>query len=171
MYSLYVYEQEQDSLKTHALYRIYSASNELLYVGISARILGRIAEHKESKGWFRDTARVDIVWLTTREEAVAAEAYAIKSEMPLYNKHLNDKSGSARTRKKLRKRYNFSLQMAAELKTMDLGQSILVKKENSQAAIRYMKSNSWGVRTKIEKYNGAKKRYAHATHVRIYRTS
>ena len=171
MYSLYAYNQQKDSLKTHALYRVYSADNELLYVGISARVLGRIAEHKESKDWFIETARVDIVWFATKEEVIAAEAYAIKSEYPLYNKHLNDRNGSAKPRKKLRKRYNLLQKIETELKTMGLGQSIVVEKENSQAAIKYMKRNSWGVRTKIEKYNGSKKRYAHATHVRIYRTS
>lgn len=172
MYSLYAYDKHKDSLKTYALYRAYSADNELLYVGMSARVLGRIAEHKESKDWFRETARVDIVWFATKEEVVGAEAYAIKSEHPLYNKHLNDNYGSAKPRKKLRKRYNLLQKMETDLKTMGLGQSIVVNKENSQTAIQYMKRNKgWGVRTKIEKYNGSKKRYAHATHVRIYRTS
>jgi len=172
MYSLYVYDQHKDSLKTHALYRVYSADNELLYVGISARVIGRIAEHKESKDWFRETARVDVAWFATKEEAAGAEAYAIKIEHPLYNKHLNDRNGSPKPRKKLRKRYNFSQKIATDLKTMGLGQSVVVRKENSQAAIQYMKGDKgWGVRTKIEKYNGSKKRYAHATHIRIYRTS
>jgi predicted GIY-YIG superfamily endonuclease len=173
MISLYLHEHDKRRgiSKTHALYRIYSADDELLYIGRSARVLGRIAEHKESKDWFIGISRVSITWLTTKEEAEAAEEYAIKTEHPLYNKALNGCDRKSRSRNKKRKHFNFSLRLADDVKKMELGQSVVVKKEEAQIAIRYMKaSKGWGVRTEIENWKGPH-RYANATHIRVYRTA
>lgn len=68
-----------------ALYRHYSEDNELLYVGISKSAPVRLAQHMAGSPWAREIARVEIVHLPSREEALAAEKEAIKAEKPLWN--------------------------------------------------------------------------------------
>lgn len=67
------------------LYRCYSVNGDLLYIGISASAIARLAQHAEASHWFNEIARVDIEPFNTREEAEAAELEAIGTEDPLFN--------------------------------------------------------------------------------------
>lgn len=66
------------------LYRHFSKSGQLLYVGISECALGRLADHA-NKTWAQDIARVDIEKFPDRDSAMVAEQRAIISEMPIHN--------------------------------------------------------------------------------------
>lgn len=68
-----------------ALYRFYDADDELLYVGISLNLPGRLHQHQKSKTWWKDVAHVAVEHFDSREEALAAEEEAIKTERPLMN--------------------------------------------------------------------------------------
>lgn len=72
--------------KPTALYRAYSATDELLYVGISISVMSRLSVHKSSSDWFAGTSRVEVEWHPSRKKAMAAEMQAIKTEYPRYNK-------------------------------------------------------------------------------------
>ena len=72
-------------LKRTALYRHFSASGDLLYVGISLNPPKRFSQHSERSMWWDLTTRVDIEWFDSRREALAAERAAIKTENPAFN--------------------------------------------------------------------------------------
>ncbi len=67
------------------IYRIYSAGNTLLYVGITGRqTLNRLQEHSE-RPWWVEARRITLIHYPTRREALEAEAFAIQTERPRYN--------------------------------------------------------------------------------------
>lgn len=68
-----------------ALYRHYNKDGRLLYVGVSVRVLMRLAEHRMGCAWYRQIAKIEIEWFNSRDEAMAAEAKAIREERPLHN--------------------------------------------------------------------------------------
>lgn len=68
-----------------ALYRIRSASSDLLYIGISSNPPKRWLQHAADKPWWQEAADFSIEWFESRTEALAMEALAIKSERPLHN--------------------------------------------------------------------------------------
>lgn len=68
-----------------ALYRLYAADGQLLYVGISRFPKPRFIEHAADKNWWHLVARKEIEWRDSRDEALRAENEAIVSEQPLYN--------------------------------------------------------------------------------------
>jgi hypothetical protein len=68
------------------LYRMFDVSQNLLYVGISARpLLGRLKEHGAAKSWWPEVAYLTVEHFPTRAEAAAAEVRAIRTEHPKYN--------------------------------------------------------------------------------------
>lgn len=67
-----------------ALYRLYGAAGELLYVGISDDYERRWGQHSR-KPWWPLVARQTIDWFGTLAEALDAEKAAIKAEKPKYN--------------------------------------------------------------------------------------
>lgn len=69
-----------------ALYRYFGADGRLLYVGITARLKQRNLEHASKAPWIAEAVRMETWWLPSREEAVAAEAAAIRDEKPVYNR-------------------------------------------------------------------------------------
>ncbi|MFF2383716.1 GIY-YIG nuclease family protein [Streptomyces sp. NPDC058108] len=69
----------------NALYRLYDATDVLLYVGVSRYPNERLKEHSSDKTWWHHVARHEIAWLDSRREALAAEDTAIEKERPLYN--------------------------------------------------------------------------------------
>ncbi|MBS7790250.1 hypothetical protein KTR66_09600 [Roseococcus sp. SDR] len=71
-------------LKTD-LYRHYDANGRLLYVGVSLSAVVRLAQHRDLSQWATQIARVDVQKFDTRDQALAAERAAIKSEKPLHN--------------------------------------------------------------------------------------
>jgi predicted GIY-YIG superfamily endonuclease len=76
--------------KPHALYRFFDRADVLLYVGISASLPTRIAKHRNLKPWWTDVRNITVEYYDTRDEAIAAETEAIKSEKPLYNTTHNE---------------------------------------------------------------------------------
>ena len=67
------------------LYRHFDNENTLLYVGISLSTFARLSQHKDHSQWFNKVSRVTIEHFPTREEAIAAEKKAIKTEEPKFN--------------------------------------------------------------------------------------
>ncbi|MEV5211372.1 GIY-YIG nuclease family protein [Micromonospora sp. NPDC053740] len=76
--------------KPHALYRFFDRTDTLLYVGITVDIGARFHDHRSKKPWWMNSARIEIEHFGTRDEALAAEAQAIRKERPLYNVTHND---------------------------------------------------------------------------------
>ena len=67
------------------LYRHYDKDDNLLYVGISLSTLQRLGQHKRNARWFDSITRIGIEKCSDRDEALRKEAYAIKTERPVYN--------------------------------------------------------------------------------------
>lgn len=68
-----------------ALYRHFDADGTLIYVGVTANPLQRLAAHECGSAWIQEIARTDYEWFPTLALALAAEATAIRSERPRYN--------------------------------------------------------------------------------------
>lgn len=69
----------------HHLYRHFSTSGELLYVGVSLAAVNRLAQHRHHSHWYTQIARVEIESFATRELALEAETAAIRKENPKFN--------------------------------------------------------------------------------------
>jgi predicted GIY-YIG superfamily endonuclease len=67
------------------LYRAFDREKRLLYVGISLNWNNRLKQHAKGSLWFVDVTEIGIEWFDTRDEALSAEADAIKREKPEYN--------------------------------------------------------------------------------------
>lgn len=68
-----------------ALYRLFAASGQLLYVGVSSDPGKRFGQHAADKPWWSDVARWSAGWYPSRQEALAAEAAVIAAECPALN--------------------------------------------------------------------------------------
>jgi len=68
-----------------ALYRHYDANGVLLYIGISDNPVSRGKDHAKYSRWVQYAARIEAVWLDSREEAEAAERVSIAAEKPIFN--------------------------------------------------------------------------------------
>lgn len=68
-----------------ALYRFFDADGALLYVGITADLGKRWAKHQSEKPWWPHVTKKTVRWYGERPSALAAEAEAIKDELPRYN--------------------------------------------------------------------------------------
>lgn len=75
----------RDSGEPTALYRLHADDGALLYVGVSAEPLTRWKQHAGEKPWWPSVARFSLNWFRTRQEALAAETAAIRSEKPKHN--------------------------------------------------------------------------------------
>ncbi|MFJ9558299.1 GIY-YIG nuclease family protein [Nocardiopsis sp. NPDC101807] len=71
-----------------ALYRLYNAEGQLLYIGASCDLRARFSQHASTKDWWDQVAKWDSKWLPSREEALAAERDAIMHERPRFNKKI-----------------------------------------------------------------------------------
>ena len=79
---------------------MFSQTNELLYVGISMNPISRFKSHSGDKDWFIEVSRIDLSNYPTREESLRAEAEAIRTLKPRYNRALADRAGyGARTKR------------------------------------------------------------------------
>jgi hypothetical protein len=68
------------------LYRYFSKTGELLYIGITDRPhKQRHGEHRAEKRWFADIDRVETASFATRTLALEAERAAIVAERPVHN--------------------------------------------------------------------------------------
>jgi hypothetical protein len=72
-------------LKGRWLYRLWSASDELLYVGITDRGHLREREHARSKPWWPEVHHATYEPVDTRAELRYREAEAIRNGRPKYN--------------------------------------------------------------------------------------
>lgn len=76
----------------HVLYRFYSATGELLYIGITNDAWRRFSQHRADKAWWPEVANICQQSFATSDELKAAESRAIRSEKPRYNKVHNGHS-------------------------------------------------------------------------------
>ena len=67
-----------------AVYRMFSVSGRLLYVGVTSNLATRLASHAE-KRWFPLVATITLTWYPNRETAEQAERAAIEAEHPWIN--------------------------------------------------------------------------------------
>lgn len=68
-----------------AVYRLFNADGDLLYVGIANDLQARLRQHAAAKPWWPEVARHTATWLEGRISALKAEAHAIRTEDPAYN--------------------------------------------------------------------------------------
>jgi predicted GIY-YIG superfamily endonuclease len=68
----------------HPVYRMFGASGQLLYVGVTADLATRLGSHAE-KRWFPLVAEIRLEWFPDRAAAEAAERRAIQREHPKLN--------------------------------------------------------------------------------------
>jgi hypothetical protein len=66
------------------VYRAYDADGNLLYVGISMSLDGRLTKHRRA-AWWPEVEEITVQWFDGREAAKAAERAAIRDENPIYN--------------------------------------------------------------------------------------
>jgi len=69
-----------------ALYRHYDADGVLLYVGVSANPKRRLWEHKCRTEWAAQVVWSETVWFDDKLSALAAEAEAVATCCPQFNK-------------------------------------------------------------------------------------
>ena len=69
-----------------AVYRLYDASEELLYVGISKDFGTRWKQHAKDQSWWLEVQSQTVRWHDSRKAAKVMETAAIKTERPIHNK-------------------------------------------------------------------------------------
>lgn len=71
------------------MYRFYTSTGELLYVGVAKNLINRLREHAVCGGryatWTREATGLTLQWYPTRQQAELAEAMAIVFEGPRCN--------------------------------------------------------------------------------------
>lgn len=67
------------------VYRCYSATGELLYVGCTIRAARRIERHRYDTKWFLEVATITVTHFELWDDALNAEMLAIVEESPKYN--------------------------------------------------------------------------------------
>lgn len=73
-----------------ALYRLCGNRGTLLYVGITDNPDRRWFQHAGDKSWWPSVEAKSITWFPSREQALDAEAQAIRTERPIHNVQHND---------------------------------------------------------------------------------
>jgi predicted GIY-YIG superfamily endonuclease len=68
-----------------AVYRLYDAAGQLLYVGVAFDFNKRFKQHATHKTWWPQVARKEVIWFADRLSALTEEAGAIATEGPLHN--------------------------------------------------------------------------------------
>ena len=71
------------------LYKFWN-KDKLLYVGISLNVFARLSQHKRDKDWWDEITEITVKHYDTREQALDAEAKAIKEQDPQYNIAMNN---------------------------------------------------------------------------------
>lgn len=74
------------SVITAHVYRCYSATDELLYVGITSMPSTRWKNHNYKSVWWRECDRIELGAAVPRDEALRQEREAITAERPRYNR-------------------------------------------------------------------------------------
>jgi len=78
------FKYRTNALRTY-VYRLYAATGELLYVGMTGNVEMRLRAHRASKLWAVEIARIDVTPYADRVAALDAERQAILSESPTHN--------------------------------------------------------------------------------------
>lgn len=81
--------------REQTLYRFFDAEDNLLYVGISVRVEKRFHDHQKRSTWWDEAVYVTFEKFPNRQSVLQAEAEAIQTESPKYNKDLNPNYESA----------------------------------------------------------------------------
>jgi hypothetical protein len=68
-----------------ALYRLYDADDNLLYLGISWHPAFRWEQHRNDKHWAHQVVRNTVEWYPNRPQALAAEEKATAAEKPRHD--------------------------------------------------------------------------------------
>lgn len=68
----------------HAVYRMFTAAGQLLYIGTSGNLPTRLNSHSE-KRWYPQVAAITLEWFPDEAAALKAELAAIRREHPLLN--------------------------------------------------------------------------------------
>lgn len=79
-----------------ALYRLFDAADQLLYLGISFNPDVRWEQHQNEKHWAHQVVRRTVEWYPTRSAAEAAEERATEVENPLHDSSWRKTSGGER---------------------------------------------------------------------------
>ena len=74
-----------DMTRRTALYRLYDATDVLLYVGIGFDPRARWYHHASTKPWWPEVTRKEVEWHADRVQAEVAEKASIVAELPRYN--------------------------------------------------------------------------------------
>lgn len=74
-------------MKTY-LYKLYSSTDDLLYVGIAGNIDQRLSNHKAVKTWWTEVDHIELRLFDFREQADQAETECIRTDHPKYNEVL-----------------------------------------------------------------------------------
>jgi predicted GIY-YIG superfamily endonuclease len=69
-----------------ALYRLYNAADEVIYIGITDDLKGRMEWHAANQTWWPEVTRRTVAFYPDWDAADAAETLAIAAEKPIYNK-------------------------------------------------------------------------------------
>lgn len=69
----------------HVLYRFYSATGQLLYVGITMNPAQRFQSHRGTKDWWSDVVGITLEHYENRADLAESEKRAIQVEHPLHN--------------------------------------------------------------------------------------
>lgn len=72
----------------YVVYRHFNCEGDLLYVGMTSNVCARNLQHKNISHWFSQVSKITLDWFSEKKEAKDAEASAICSENPKYNKNL-----------------------------------------------------------------------------------
>jgi excinuclease UvrABC nuclease subunit len=81
-----------DPLTQFWVYRLFSATGDLLYVGYTCDPRARMNSHASTKTWWPEVASNTFIQYGTRSEALAEEKRAVRDEGPRYNIQLRGRS-------------------------------------------------------------------------------
>lgn len=77
---------------THVLYRLFDAGGALLYIGITNDLRMRFGAHASTQPWWYEVVDCRTEFVSSRAALEAAEAIAIQTEQPKYNKRLQPRT-------------------------------------------------------------------------------
>lgn len=125
---------------SYSVYRCYDADGQVLYIGHSARVLGRLAEHAETKDWWKRVTNVTVEHYASRIEASTAETAAIEAEAPEMNQRAGaliakDRSATLEVRRAIGHRIR-AARRRANIKQVELGEALNL----SQSAVAHWES-------------------------------
>ncbi len=81
-------------LLPHAVYQLFGADDELLYIGMTKNPKARFATHKYSKDWWPLVVRHEIEWYPTYREARVVETRLLRQHRPPRNPVIPEVDGS-----------------------------------------------------------------------------